>query len=350
MLAAPLACRRHNAATPARSLEHQARVRPRGASRSWPGRPRFRRLVLERDRGLADHLRVERQHPRGVVRRRHAQRLGSSVRRTLSWPAPMIQAERAGAVTTLRLAHKKASALDLELCRELERRSWSSPRATRERLVLTGTGSIFSAGVDLVRLLRRGRPVRLASSCRRSTRSSSVCGRSRKPSSPRSTGTRSRAARSSPSPATCGSSPAATARFRRAPELVVRRAVPAAVSRSRSCARRVGAGLPLRGEVVTLGRLFDPESCLAKGPRSPTSSASGRPVAGRSRALVPRGASSRPFRGRTMVAAQALSRATGAGAPRRRGAAVGEGGARGLVRPTRRWRRCGPNVQRTLRK
>jgi enoyl-CoA hydratase len=70
----------------------------------------------------------------------------------------VLATESRGGTTILRLAHGKASAMDLELLRGL--------RAAFERLgadpavraiVLTGSGSIFSAGVDLRRLLAGGR-------------------------------------------------------------------------------------------------------------------------------------------------------------------------------------------------
>ncbi len=68
----------------------------------------------------------------------------------------MIHRESRGPVTVLRFDHGKANAIDAELAhgfseqlRDLE----SSPDA----LVLTGTGSIFSAGVDLLRILDGGR-------------------------------------------------------------------------------------------------------------------------------------------------------------------------------------------------
>jgi enoyl-CoA hydratase len=62
-----------------------------------------------------------------------------------------------GSVAVLRLAHQKASALDLELLRALAS-ALDAERASSERaLVLTGTGSIFSAGVDLYRVTRGGR-------------------------------------------------------------------------------------------------------------------------------------------------------------------------------------------------
>jgi enoyl-CoA hydratase len=66
----------------------------------------------------------------------------------------MIEREMHDGIVTLRLAHGKASALDVELFeafgRELE------AAADARALVLTGTGSIFSAGVDLFRITQGG--------------------------------------------------------------------------------------------------------------------------------------------------------------------------------------------------
>jgi len=66
----------------------------------------------------------------------------------------MIEPTRKGDVLWLRMAHGKANALDLELLRGLTGalREASSARA----VVLTGTGTIFSAGVDLFRLTNGG--------------------------------------------------------------------------------------------------------------------------------------------------------------------------------------------------
>lgn len=70
----------------------------------------------------------------------------------------MIEHERAGDILTLRLAHGKASALDLELCQALAEgiETAAAERSVRA-LILTGTGKIFSAGVDLPRLVEGGR-------------------------------------------------------------------------------------------------------------------------------------------------------------------------------------------------
>lgn len=67
-----------------------------------------------------------------------------------------IARERGGPIVVLRLAHGKANALDLELLEELERACRDLESSGAAAAVLTGTGSIFSAGVDLFRLLDGG--------------------------------------------------------------------------------------------------------------------------------------------------------------------------------------------------
>jgi enoyl-CoA hydratase len=66
----------------------------------------------------------------------------------------MIERDERDGVVILRLAHGKASALDLELLEVLERALGDAGDA--RAVVLTGTGSIFSAGVDLFRVLDGG--------------------------------------------------------------------------------------------------------------------------------------------------------------------------------------------------
>ena len=67
----------------------------------------------------------------------------------------MIERSQQDGILTLRLAHGKASALDVELLDALLREFDGATEDVRA-LVLTGTGSIFSAGVDLFRLTRDG--------------------------------------------------------------------------------------------------------------------------------------------------------------------------------------------------
>jgi len=70
----------------------------------------------------------------------------------------MIERESHSDVQVLRLAHGKASAFDLELCEALERELQQYASSDARSLVVTGTGGIFSAGVDLVRLAKEGAP------------------------------------------------------------------------------------------------------------------------------------------------------------------------------------------------
>jgi enoyl-CoA hydratase len=69
----------------------------------------------------------------------------------------MIERTLQDGILTLRLAHGKASALDVELLEALQR-ELEGVAAEVRALILTGTGSIFSAGVDLLRLTKEGEP------------------------------------------------------------------------------------------------------------------------------------------------------------------------------------------------
>ncbi|MCE9595375.1 MAG: enoyl-CoA hydratase/isomerase family protein [Planctomycetes bacterium] len=64
----------------------------------------------------------------------------------------MLEITDDGSVRTLRMAHGKANALDVEFCDALTRALLEAEASSARALVLTGTGSIFGAGVDLVRL------------------------------------------------------------------------------------------------------------------------------------------------------------------------------------------------------
>src|SRR5262245_51276260 len=67
----------------------------------------------------------------------------------------MIERSQHEGILTLRLAHGKASLLDVELLDALLRELDGVAEDVRA-IILTGTGSIFSAGVDLVRLTQGG--------------------------------------------------------------------------------------------------------------------------------------------------------------------------------------------------
>ena len=69
----------------------------------------------------------------------------------------MIERTTEDGIVTLRLAHGKASALDLELLEGLALAVAEATDSDAKVVVLTGTGSIFSAGVDLFRLVDGGR-------------------------------------------------------------------------------------------------------------------------------------------------------------------------------------------------
>ena len=65
-----------------------------------------------------------------------------------------IKRTESNGIVTLKLAHGKAAALDVELLEALQRELSAAEDA--RAVVLTGSGSIFSAGVDLFRLVDGG--------------------------------------------------------------------------------------------------------------------------------------------------------------------------------------------------
>jgi len=69
-----------------------------------------------------------------------------------------VQLQRQGNVAVLTLAHGKANAFDLELCLALRRRLDECRDAWCAAIVMVGTGTIFSAGVDLLRVVKDGPP------------------------------------------------------------------------------------------------------------------------------------------------------------------------------------------------
>ena len=68
----------------------------------------------------------------------------------------MIERSEKDGITTLRLNHGKASALDVELLDGLALALAEANASGTKAVILTGTGSIFSAGVDLFRLADGG--------------------------------------------------------------------------------------------------------------------------------------------------------------------------------------------------
>jgi enoyl-CoA hydratase len=68
----------------------------------------------------------------------------------------MIELSRNGDIAVLRMAHGKANALDVEFCEGLARAFDEQRNSSARAVVVTGSGSIFSAGVDLVRISAEG--------------------------------------------------------------------------------------------------------------------------------------------------------------------------------------------------
>jgi enoyl-CoA hydratase len=68
----------------------------------------------------------------------------------------MLRTEMRGDIAVLRMEHGKVNALDFELLEELTARLDELESSAAAAMVLTGSGSTFSAGVDLFRLLDGG--------------------------------------------------------------------------------------------------------------------------------------------------------------------------------------------------
>jgi enoyl-CoA hydratase len=68
----------------------------------------------------------------------------------------MIELSHRDNITVLTMAHGKANAIDIEFTEALKRAFDDCSRSNRKAMVITARGSIFSAGVDLLRALRGG--------------------------------------------------------------------------------------------------------------------------------------------------------------------------------------------------
>ena len=68
----------------------------------------------------------------------------------------MIAIENRGELAVFRMEHGKANAFDLEFCEAITRQLEELGQSSLRSLVITGQGRIFSAGVDLPRVLEGG--------------------------------------------------------------------------------------------------------------------------------------------------------------------------------------------------
>jgi len=69
----------------------------------------------------------------------------------------MIDISHRGDIAILTMAHGKANLLDLEFCGALDAAFAECGKSTSKAVVVTGRGSIFSGGVDLIRVVEGGR-------------------------------------------------------------------------------------------------------------------------------------------------------------------------------------------------
>jgi enoyl-CoA hydratase len=70
----------------------------------------------------------------------------------------VIEIEKRGELAFFRMEHGKANAFDLEFCEALSSQLEELSKSSLRALVITGQGRIFSAGVDLPRVLEGGLP------------------------------------------------------------------------------------------------------------------------------------------------------------------------------------------------
>ena len=68
----------------------------------------------------------------------------------------MIETTWQGDIAVLRMSHGKANALDVEFCDALAVALDAVRESEARAVIIVGTGSIFSAGVDLVRISNEG--------------------------------------------------------------------------------------------------------------------------------------------------------------------------------------------------
>jgi len=68
----------------------------------------------------------------------------------------MIHVEQQDGVAVVRMQHGKVNALDLEMCEELTASLRDLGQGAADAVVLTGSGTVFSAGIDLLRVLDGG--------------------------------------------------------------------------------------------------------------------------------------------------------------------------------------------------
>ena len=68
----------------------------------------------------------------------------------------MIERKDANGIRTLKLSHGKVSAIDIELCEAFVAEMTAADDPSIKAVIVTGTGSSFSAGVDLFRLIKEG--------------------------------------------------------------------------------------------------------------------------------------------------------------------------------------------------